>query len=70
MPQERGEIRARTAHHGFVAHVPLEQRSTSRLLLGFVGTVVLPVAVAAAVILYCLLHFFDAFGDFIGHLPW
>ena len=51
-----------------MAHVPLEQRSTTRLLLGFIGTTILPVAGAAAVILYCIVHLSDAFGDFLSHL--
>jgi hypothetical protein len=51
-----------------MAHVPLEQRSTTRLLLGFVGTTILPVAAAVVVILFCILHFSDAFGDFLSHL--
>jgi hypothetical protein len=33
-----------------VAHVPLEQRSTARLLIGFVGTIILPVAAAFVVV--------------------
>jgi hypothetical protein len=56
-------------HHRFVAHVPLEQRSTGRLVAGFFGTVVLPVAAAAAVILYCVFRLAGAFGDFLSHLP-
>jgi hypothetical protein len=51
-----------------MAHVPLEQRSTTRLLLGLVGTTILPVAAALAVVLYCVLHLSNAFGDFLSHL--
>jgi hypothetical protein len=52
-----------------VAHVPLEQRSTARLLLGLVGTAILPIAAALAVILYCVFRFTNVFTDFVVHLP-
>jgi hypothetical protein len=52
-----------------MAHVPLERRSTTRLLLGLFGTTVLPIAAALAVILYCIFRFTNVFGDFVVHLP-
>jgi hypothetical protein len=47
--------------------VPLEQRSTGRLALGFVGTVIVPVAAAAALICYCFGHVVGSFVDFLSH---
>jgi len=55
-------------HDALVARVPLEQRSTARLALGFVGMVLVPVAAAAALIGYCILHLSSAFVDFVSHL--
>ena len=55
-------------HHGLMG-VPLDQRSTTRLALGFVGTVVVPVAIAAAIICYCILQSTSAVVDFVTHIP-
>jgi len=52
-----------------VARVPLEQRSTARLAVGFIGTVVVPVAAAAALIGYCVLQFATSWVDFLTHWP-
>jgi hypothetical protein len=52
-----------------MAHVPLERQSTSRLLIGFIGMVLVPCAAAAALIAYCLLHFTSSFVDFVSHIP-
>jgi hypothetical protein len=52
-----------------VAHVPLEQQSTTRLFLGFVGRIILPGAAVAGLICYCILQFGDSFGDLLSHLP-
>jgi hypothetical protein len=51
-----------------VARVPLEQQSTARLALGFFGMVVVPVAAAAALIAYCVLHLSSSFVDFVSHM--
>lgn len=56
-------------HHGLVTRVPLEQRSTTRLVIGFGGTIVLPVAVLVLLVCYCVVQFGNAFGDFLRHLP-
>jgi hypothetical protein len=52
-----------------VASVPLEQRSTTRLALGFVGTIVLPIAVVAALIAYCIAQFANSLVDLVSHVP-
>jgi hypothetical protein len=49
--------------------VPLEQRSTTRLVLGFLVTIVLPVAAATTLIAYCLMGFGHAFGHFLDQFP-
>jgi hypothetical protein len=56
-------------HHVLVARVPLEQQSMARLMLGFVGTIVVPVAAAFVLVLYCFMQFSNAFVDLLGHIP-
>jgi len=53
-----------------VAHVPLERQSTARLLLGFVGTIVLPVAAVAGIICYCIIGFGESLEGFTNWIPW
>jgi hypothetical protein len=48
---------------------PLEQQSTARLVFGFVGTVIVPVAAAAALIFYCVVQFANSFVDVVSHIP-
>jgi hypothetical protein len=61
-------VASSSAHDVVVARVPLEQRSTTRLALGFVGMVIVPVAAVAAVICYCVLQLTNSLVDFMIHL--
>jgi hypothetical protein len=47
----------------------LEQRSTTRLALGVIGTIVLPMALVAALIGYCIAQSANSFVDFVSHFP-
>ena len=41
----------------------------ARLMLGFVVTIMLPVAAACALVCYCILQFGNAFVDLVSHFP-
>jgi hypothetical protein len=47
----------------------LERRSTTRLALGFIGTILLPTATMAALIGYCIAQFAHSFVDLVSHFP-
>ena len=50
-------------------HVPLERRSTARIGLSLLGTVVLPVALIMGTLVYLMWHVGDSFGDLLKSLP-
>jgi len=52
-----------------VARVPLEQRSTTRLALGFIGTILLPGAAVLALVCYFIAQFTDSLVNLVSHFP-
>jgi hypothetical protein len=49
-------------------HVPLERRSTSRIGLSLLGTVVVPLGILMGVVGFFMLQFGHAFGDLFKSL--
>jgi hypothetical protein len=50
-----------------VQRVPLERRSTARIALSLLVTVIIPTVGLTAILCYLIVQFGDTFSDFMSH---